>query len=77
MPDKVTLEELRSRIGREIQHYNGILPERVTIAWDGYLAALIEWGLLSVKDHGTLVDLLPKVEDNPVVDILLGRPDID
>jgi hypothetical protein len=73
MAERPTMAEMRTRILREIRHYRGNLPERVAIAWDGYLAALIEWDLISVKDHSELVDLLPDIENNPIIDILLGR----
>jgi hypothetical protein len=64
---------LKNRIRREIDHFGGKLPERTAIGWHGYLAALIEWGLISISDHSRLSDMLPPVEDNPVKNILLGR----
>lgn len=73
MTDKPTLEELKERIARETNHFGGVLPERVAIAWDGYLAALIEWGLISPADHKLLSGLLPEIVDNPVMAMLLGR----
>jgi hypothetical protein len=67
-------EEVRLRILDEVAHFGGgALPERVAIAWDGYLAALLEWGLLTVAEHAELVDLLPAIPDNPVLAIFLGR----
>lgn len=74
MPDKPTVEELRKRIKRDIEHFGGRLPERVALAWSGYLAALIEWGLVSVPDFDDLSRLVPHIEDDPAVAILLGRP---
>lgn len=73
MTEKPTVEEMRVRILCDVQHHAGRLPEKTAIAWSGYLAALIEWGLLSVSEHQSLCALLPKIEANPVVDILLGR----
>lgn len=75
MVQKPTPEEIRSRIMRETGHFGGVMPERTALAWDGYLAALVEWGLISVSEHAQLCDLLPKIEDNPVLRILLGRED--
>lgn len=75
--DLPTREELERRIRRDIEHFNGKLPERNAIAWNGYLAGLIEWGLISASDEGKLLKLLPKIEDNPAMPILLGRPDED
>jgi len=68
-----TLEELEYRIRRDIEHYGGILPERVSIAWGGYLAGLLEWGLLSVPAHHQVANMLPNVDDHPVYAIMLGR----
>jgi hypothetical protein len=45
---------------------------RAALVWDGYLAALLEWGLISVADHELLTSLLPHIEDNPVIRIFTG-----
>jgi hypothetical protein len=73
MSERPTFEELRDRIQEEFSHFGGNLPERTALAWDGYLAALIEWGLISVTDHDRLCKMLPPIEDSPVIAILLGR----
>jgi hypothetical protein len=73
MPEKPTFSELRDRLQADVDHYGGVLPERVAIAWSGYHAALIEWGLISIPDHDRLAELLPPIDDNPVYDILVGR----
>jgi hypothetical protein len=75
MHGKPSVDELSRRIQDDISHFGGTLPESYALVWDGYLAALIEWGLLSPNEHKILSDLLPKVDDNPVMSILLGRPD--
>jgi hypothetical protein len=67
-----TLEELRSRIQASKRYYGGTLPSDAALAWGGYLAALIEWGMLSVSDHATLNDMLPKVEGDAVLQVLGG-----
>jgi hypothetical protein len=67
-------EEMLQRIQRDIVSYSGVLPERVAIAWRGYLAGLIEWGILDVASHDRAVALLPEIKDDPVVDILRGKP---
>jgi len=74
MYSQPTFDELRSRINDDIDHFRGQLPERYAIAWGGYIAALLEWGAISVDDHARLFDMLPRVENNPVLAILLGRP---
>jgi hypothetical protein len=70
---KPRFDELKNRIQRDTDAFNGKLPESFSIAWSGYLAALIEWDLLSIADHERLVSMLPKVQNNPSVKILLGR----
>lgn len=74
MHGKPTFDGLRDRIQEDIDHFKGALPERYALVWDGYLAALLEWGLISVQEHSRLVNMLPKIENNPVITILIGRP---
>ncbi|XXF79127.1 hypothetical protein P2318_05080 [Myxococcaceae bacterium GXIMD 01537] len=71
--DPEAIETLRSRIQADLEHFEGNLPERYSIAWRAYLAALLEWQLLPVSSYDGLIDLLPAVEDDPVVEILRGR----
>jgi hypothetical protein len=73
MSSRPTLQELTDRIQSEIDHFGGILPERVALVWDGYLAALLEWGLITPSEHKELSDMLPEIPDNPVMAIFLGR----
>jgi hypothetical protein len=73
MQPSPTQGELEERIRRDLDHFNGNLPERSALVWHGYLAALIEWGLISPGVHGHLTAMLPLLPDNPAVDILLGR----
>lgn len=65
--------ELKSRLQTEAAYFNGNIPERVAIAWDGYLAALLDWNLISPEQHKELTNLLPEIPDNPVLAIFLGR----
>jgi hypothetical protein len=76
VPSKPSAEELRERIQADIRFYGGVLSERATLVWDGYLAALLEWGLISVSLHCELIDMYPRLENNPVDGILRGRGDI-
>ena len=73
MREKPTEDEIKNRIWKDIDFYNGALPERVALSWSGYLAALIEWGLISPKEHDSLSDILPSIQNNPAIHILLGR----
>lgn len=74
---KPNLNETRHRFEQTIGYFGGHLPRKASSAWDGYLAALIEWGLISPGEHESLVALLPKDRfprkaDDPVMQILLG-----
>ena len=69
-------EELRRRIEADIRAFGGVLPERYTLAWAGYLAALLEWGLITPVKYKMLNDLMPKIgEPDPVLGIFEGRDD--
>ena len=70
---KPTFEELRTRIKQDFAHYRGAAAEGAALVRDGYLAAPIEWGLISVSEHDRLLELLPPIKDSPAVAILLGR----
>lgn len=72
MAERPTAAEIRERIRECALHYGGAVPPDAALVWDGYLAALIEWGLLTPEEHGELSELLPNVENNPVMGIFLG-----
>jgi hypothetical protein len=72
MAEAPTLAELQDRVRESIAYYGGLLPKEAALVWDGYFAALLEWGLISVSDHATLSDMLPEVPDNPVIRVFLG-----
>ena len=72
MPDLQTLAELESRVRQSTEYYGGSLSKEAALVWDGYLAALLEWGLISITDHEALTKMLPEVADNPVVRVFLG-----
>ena len=65
--------QLEHRISVDLAHYHGEFPERVAIAWRGYCAGLLEWGVIDVRHHDRLLRLLPEIENDPVNDIMLGR----
>jgi hypothetical protein len=65
--------ELSYRIQADVEHFGGAMPERTALAWRGYLAAMLEWNLLSPDQHESLVAELPAVIDDPSVAILRGR----
>ena len=72
MAEVPTLSELQNRVSESLDYYGGSLPKDATLVWDGYFAALLEWGLISVSDHKSLVDMLPDVPGNPVIRVFLG-----
>jgi len=65
--------ELMHHIAADIAHFGGALPERAAIAWRGYLAAALEWSVITVEQYGSLVACVPRVDDDPVIAILRGR----
>jgi hypothetical protein len=73
--DKIDEHELQVRIERELRHHGGTLPPATNAAWRGYLAACIEWGLIEPGTHGRLLDMLPPLDQDPSVGILLGYED--
>ena len=72
-----TLEELQARIRDTVAYYRGQLPNEAALVWSGYFAALLEWGLISVRDHKALVDMLPRVADDPVMGVFLGFDNLE
>jgi len=74
---KPTFQELHNRIWADLMHYGGPTLIRAALVWDGYLGAMLEWGLISVADHELLTSLLPHIEDNPVIRIFTGWEDED
>ena len=75
IPEKPTEEELRSRLLRHLEaRPNNPL---VSAVWHGYLASLLEWGVLDVGVHGRLVDLLPNPGSTEMVEIMLTPEFVD
>lgn len=68
-----TAAELMHRIQADIEHFGGALPERTAIAWRGYLAAALEWNVISVEQYNSLLTHVPSVSDDPAIAILRGR----
>lgn len=77
MASAPTLEELQSRVREAVAYCGGKLSRDAALVWDGYFAALLEWGLISVSAHAVLVDMLPRLADNPVMGIFLGFDNLD
>lgn len=71
MSNKPTYDELAKRITEHLATAQGN-EELIAACWDGYLAALLEWGLITPEDHARLGQLLPTLTPNPVMQIFLG-----
>jgi hypothetical protein len=59
MESRQRAEELRGRILDSVRCYGEPLPREMVMAWHGYLAAALEWGLISVAQHEALGGMLP------------------
>jgi hypothetical protein len=66
-------DEIKRRIENDITYHNGMMPELTALAWHGYLAALLEWDLVSINEHKILIDLLPAANDGALEGIWLSR----
>ncbi|MGG6294148.1 hypothetical protein ACQ4M4_06970 [Leptolyngbya sp. AN02str] len=69
--DAIDVQELRERLVsvRNKDFYNN----NHALAWHGYLAALLEWGLISPEQHASLTDEMPRDDisigkDNRAID---------
>lgn len=73
MTAKDIAAELAHRINADVEHFGGALPERTAIAWRGYLAAALEWNVITVEQYESLLTRVPTVNDDPAIEILRGR----
>jgi hypothetical protein len=62
-------------LSERIQEHLAASPDdrEVPVMWQGYLAALIEWGLISVDAHARLSALLGGAGADAVRDALLNH----
>lgn len=66
--------QIELRIVDDLRYFGNNMPERFSIAWHGYIAGLMEWGLLSISEYDKLFDMLPPLDTpNPVESIFTGR----
>jgi len=70
-----TFVGLHDNLSWEVERHGGRLPERVVHVWDGYLAALTLFDLITSKEYRDLCMVLPQIEDNPVGTLFIGRQD--
>ncbi len=73
MDTKLIVGEVTQRIDDELAFFSNNIPERNAIAWRGYLAALLEWSDIEIAQYDQLLTMVPEVENDPVIDIFLGR----
>jgi hypothetical protein len=67
-----TEEELRNRITRQLE-WRGA-SDTVSLIWHGYLAGLMEWGLIEVHVYDRLKELLPQVGNKELSELFADEP---
>ena len=73
MDRKLVAKEIQSRIENQFRSSRTASSIRdISIAWDGYIAALLEWDLITPAQHLQLLESLPDVSDSPVCEIFIG-----
>src|SRR5579872_4420204 len=72
MQDKPSFEEISNRIRQVAEFHGGKLPLEHALVWEGYIAALAEWQLISIAEHERLLRLLGKTPAEPGLTIFLG-----
>jgi hypothetical protein len=67
---KVNVDELSARLieAKAKSEYD----DRHACCWQGYLAALLEWGLITPNQHSDLCDEVPARDPCPSLQIFLG-----
>jgi hypothetical protein len=70
MTEKPTLAEFLIRIPRHLQHRQN--NDAVNLLWHGYLAGLMEWGLLAPDDYHQLREQLREIGEDERREIFLG-----
>ncbi|RDI09699.1 hypothetical protein DFO48_107223 [Comamonas sp. AG1104] len=67
-----TEEELRNRITRQLG-WRGP-TDTVVLLWHGYLAALLEWGVIEVHLYDSLSKLLPPMGSKEQSELFADEP---
>jgi hypothetical protein len=75
MTSMPTKSGLNNRILKHLAYRNS--SNEVRLLWKGYLAALMEWGLLSDKDYHELDNAIGEIAEDERVEIFVGIPDQD
>ena len=76
MTQEEIVKELEIRICDDIKHFKGELPEKYSVAWNGYIAGLYEWEIIPLNSYKHLVSIIPDIgEPDPIAEIFAGRND--
>jgi hypothetical protein len=67
-----TEEELRSRITRQLKWRAN--SDEVVLIWHGYLAGLMEWGIIELETYERLSELLPHKGNKVLAELFQGEP---
>lgn len=70
---EVIVQELQTRIEKDVAQSGTRLPEPKVIFWRAYLSGLLEWSVIHTG-FPRLMSLLPVLDDDPARAILTGRP---
>jgi hypothetical protein len=72
MTHKPTKAELLGRIIPHVKHHHD--SEAIILLWKGYLAALMEWGMLTSDDYHDIDNALGDVHEDLRREVFLGFP---
>ena len=72
MQDKPSFEEINERIRQVAEFHDGKLPVEHALIWEGYIAALVEWQLISIVEHERLLRVLGRTPREPGLTVFLG-----
>jgi hypothetical protein len=70
MAELPTKEEIEKRMTAHLEHRGN--SDTVHLLWKGYLAALMDWGILRPDDYHDLNDLLNDVGEEERRELFLG-----
>ena len=65
-----TEEDLKNRITSHLKLRNS--SDNVSLIWHGYIASLLEWGLIEPETYGRLLALLPEVGKAELLELFAG-----
>jgi hypothetical protein len=77
MDSRNRTDELRERIRDSVRAYGRPLPREKALAWHGYLAAVLEWGIVSPSQHQELTGMLPAPPGSFITGIFPGHEEAE